>query len=250
MKSAEADRTKGLKREMGISMNPGGQGRRAVKERLRRLLMQGDPDDAFKEIGRLPSGSVINALFAFIQDGDPRLKWPAVRCFGAAVSLLADKDLESARVIMRRLMWSLNDESGGIGWGSPEAMGEVLARHQALAAEYAPILLSYAREDGNFLEHERLQRGLLWGISRALESRSDAFKDAVPHVVRYFGSADATVRGLAARIMGLLRASEACSPLRELAADDSEISLDFRGQLGKHHVKDLAEEALMRIPCP
>jgi hypothetical protein len=211
--------------------------------------MQGDPDAALEETVRLPPGSVINALFSFIQDGDPRLKWPAVQCFGAAVSLLADKDLESARVIMRRLMWSLNDESGGIGWGSPEAMGEVLARHPALAAEYAPILLSYAREDGNYLEHERLQRGLLWGIARALGSRPDVFRAAAPHLVRYLGSADATVRGLAARIMGLLRVSEACSPLRELAVDASEISLDFRNQLGKHHVKDLAEEALTSIPC-
>jgi len=40
---------------------------------------------------------------------------------------------------MRRLMWNLNDESGGIGWGNPEAMGEILACHEALANEYAPI---------------------------------------------------------------------------------------------------------------
>ena len=239
-----------LDRETGGSMNRGGQRRRAVKGSVRQLLTQGDPDAALEEMIRLPSGSVINALFSFIQDGDPRLKWPAVRCFGAVLSRIADRDLESARVIMRRLMWSLNDESGGIGWGSPEAMGEALARHQALAAEYAPILLSYAREDGNYLEHERLQRGLLWGIARALGSRPETFKDASPYLVRYLGSPDATVRALAAGIMGLLRCSEACSPLRELAGDDSEISLDFRSQLGKHRVKELAQEALMTIPCP
>lgn len=231
-------------------MNRVGQRRRAIKTRLRQLLMQGDPDAALEEMVRLPHGSVINALFSFIQDGDPRVKWPAVRCFGAVVSRLADQDLESARVVMRRLMWSLNDESGGIGWGSPEAMGEVLARHPALAAEYGSILLSYAREDGNYLEHERLQRGLLWGIARALASHPDVFRDAAPHLVRYLGSADATVRGLAVWIMGLLRVSEACSLLRELTVDVSEISLDFRSQLGKHYVKDLAEEALILIPCP
>jgi hypothetical protein len=45
---------------------------------------------------------------------------------GEVMAHLADKDMESARVIMRRLMWSLNDESGGIGWGAPEAMGEIV----------------------------------------------------------------------------------------------------------------------------
>ena len=211
--------------------------------------MQENPDAALEEMLRLPPRSVINPLFSFLHHGDPRLKWPAVRSFGAVVSALADQDLESARVVMRRLMWSLNDESGGIGWGSPEAMGEVLARHPVLAAEYAPILLSYAREDGNYLEHERLQRGLLWGISRVLETQPDLFRDGFPHLERYLGSADATVRGLAARIMGLLRAPEACSPLHGLVDDDSEISLDFRGQLRKHRVKELAEEALRTIPC-
>jgi len=231
-------------------MKPGGQRRRAVKESVRSLLMQDDPDAALEKIGRLPPKRVINALFSFIQDGDPRLKWPAVRYFGAVVSTLADEDLESARVIVRRLMWSLNDESGGIGWGSPEAIGETLARHRTLAAEYAPILLSYAMKEGNYLEHERLQRGLLWGIARALESHPDLFRDAAEHLVTYLGSADATVRGLSARVLGLLRKPESCSALRELAGDGAEISLDFGTQLGVHRVKDLAEEALATIPCP
>jgi len=52
---------------------------------------------------------------------------------GRVVSSLAEKDMESARVVMRRLMWNLNEESGGIGWGCPEAMGETMARSAPLA---------------------------------------------------------------------------------------------------------------------
>ena len=129
-------------------MNRVGQRRRAIKTRLRQLLMQGDPDAALEEMVRLPHGSVINALFSFIQDGDPRVKWPAVRCFGAVVSRLADQDLESARVVMRRLMWSLNDESGGIGWGCPESMAEAMVQNEGLADEYACILVSYIQPEG------------------------------------------------------------------------------------------------------
>ncbi len=89
----------------------------------------------------------------------------------------AEEDMESARVIMRRLMWSLNDESGGIGWGSPEAMGEIIASHDGLAKEYAHVLISYVWEEGNFLEYEPLQRG------------------AGPHLLPYLESTDAAVRG-------------------------------------------------------
>ena len=70
---------------------------------------------------------------------------------GAVVEKLAWEDMEGARVIMRRLMWSLNEESGGIGWGAPEAMAEIMARHLELAREYSHMLISYMDYEGNFL---------------------------------------------------------------------------------------------------
>ena len=224
--------------------------RRSMKSELRRVLLHRECEAAIREVLSLPSGLTVSPLFAFIQSGDPGLKWPAVRCFGAVAAKLADEDLESARRIVRRLMWSLNDESGGIGWGSAEAMGEALARHPALASEYVSILLSYAREDGNFLEHEPLQRGLMWGIGRVAECRPDLIRPALPGLMRYLRSPDAGVRGLAARLMGLLRVPEACAPLRELAEDRAEIPVHFRDELGKNRVKDLASEAMNFIPCP
>lgn len=224
--------------------------RRALKGRLRRILIHQGTEAGIEAVLLLPPRHAINPLFAFIQSGDPGLKWPAVRCFGAVVSKLADEDPESARRVMRRLMWSLNDESGGIGWGSPEAMGESLARNLALAADYLSILLSYAREDGNYLEHEPLQRGLLWGIGRVAQRHPDSVRAALPHLLAYLDSPDPGVRGLAARLMGLLRVPEACTQLRGLAQDFLEMPLDFREELGKRRVKDLALEALENTPCP
>lgn len=58
---------------------------------------------------------------------------------------------------MCRLMWTLNDESGGIGWGAPETMAEAMACHPHIAEEYVCILLFYIREDGNFLEYEPIR---------------------------------------------------------------------------------------------
>lgn len=211
--------------------------------------MERETQAVIEEVLLLPPRLIVNPLFSFIQSGDPGLKWAAVRCFGALVAKLADEDSESARIIMRRLMWSLNDESGGIGWGSAEAMGEVLACHPGLAGEYVSILLSYAREDGNYLEHEPLQRGLLWAIGRVAGRHPHLVRAAVPGLTVYLSSPDAGVRGLAARLMGLLRVSEACTRLCALTEDNSEIPIDFRDELGKQYVKDLVSEALKIIPC-
>jgi len=144
-------------------------------------------------------------------------------------------------------MWNLNDESGGIGWGSPEAMGEILASHETLAEEYALILISYAREDGNFQEHEIMQRGVLWGIGRLSQVRPDLVKEAAPYLIPYLRSHDAGVRGICAWVVGLLGLMEAKPGLEQLAGDGAQLNVYLNRRLEKRKVKDLAAEALKRI---
>jgi len=220
---------------------------RSLKKKLFDLLNRGVLDEALVEIGRLPPRQIINPLFSFIQSGNEKVKWGAVKVAGLVVSQLAESDLEAARVIMRRLMWNLNDESGGIGWGSPEVMGEILAAHNGLAQEYAHILLSYAREEGNYLELEALQRGLLWGIGRLAEKRPDLVRGASASLLPHLESQDEVIRGLAARIMGLLQVKEALPRLRNLTQDDSSFVIMIGGNLTTVRVRDLAEEALRSI---
>lgn len=220
---------------------------RSLKKRLLDLLNQGHLDEALLEIGRLPPRQIINPLLSFIQSGNEKVKWGAVKATGQVVSRLAESDLEAARVIMRRLMWTLNDESGGIGWGSPEAMGEILAAHTGLAQEYAHMLLSYASEEGNYLELQGLQRGLLWGIGRLAEKRPELVRGAAASLLSHLESQDEVIRGLAARLMGLLQVKEALPRLRNLSQDDSSFVLMIGGSLTTVRVKDLAKEALRSI---
>lgn len=220
---------------------------RSLKKQLFDLLNQGDSDKALAEMGRLPPRQIINPLLSFIQSGNEKVKWGSVKAIGHVAGQLADRDLEAARVIMRRLMWTLNDESGGIGWGSPEAMGEIMAIHRGLAQEYAHILISYARQDGNYLEHEGLQRGLLWGIGRLSETRPELVRESAGLFLPYLESRDAVIRGLAVRLMGLLRVKEAQPVLQTLAEDESAIALVIENRLAATRVKDLAAEALKVI---
>ena len=177
---------------------------RAIKKEVYDLLKSADFDRTIQELRHLPPKQVINPLFSFLQQTDPGIKWAAIKAMGAIVAKMADDDIESARVVMRRLMWNLNDESGGIGWGSPEAMGEILASHAELAKEYAHILISYTRKDGNYLEHDILQRGLLWGIKRLAETRPHLVQDAAPYLLPYLKSNDAEVRNLAEQVLHVL----------------------------------------------
>ena len=228
-------------------MGPSKQSGRLLKTKIRELLKSADFDLSLEVLYGWPARQVVNPLFSFLYSTDEQIKWRAVVAMGAVVARHADEDMESARVIMRRFMWNLNDESGGIGWGSPEAMGEILARHEGLAEKYSSILLSYAREDGNFQEHEWMQRGVLWAIGRLSQARPDLTKDAVPWIIPFLKSPDACVRGLAAWIMGLLEVRESRQRLESLSDDEGEVELFLESRLVKRTVKELAEEALERL---
>ena len=151
---------------------------RNLKREIRLALCSDDIITAMDFITKMPPKRAVNPLFSFLCSLDERLKWRAVTAMGQVVSNLAETDLESARVIMRRFMWHLNDESGGIGWGCPESMGEIMARCERLADEYGCLLISYIQPEGNYLEHEILQRGVLWGVGRLVHSRPQFLKDA------------------------------------------------------------------------
>jgi hypothetical protein len=217
---------------------------RFLKQKVLELLKSADFDLALEVLYNWPARQAINPLFSFLYNLDEQIRWRAVTAMGAVVAKLADEDMESARVIMRRLMWNLNDESGGIGWGSPEAMGEILARHEALSEEYHRILLSYVKKDGNFQEHEWMQRGVLWAIGRLSRVRPEQVKDAGPYIMPYLDSPDDVVRGLAAWIMGLLGVKEARPSLEQLSDDDAEIEIYLGHGLVKRRVKEFAREAM------
>lgn len=220
---------------------------RNLKKQVLKLLQEDDFDKALEELCGLPGRQVVNPLFSSLLHKEERVRWRAIVAMGAVVNKLAETDMEGARVVMRRLMWSLNDESGGIGWGAPEAMAEIMARHAGIAGEFGAVFTSYMDEAGNFLEYDVLQRGVLWGLVRLALSRLETVRAAGPYLEKYLKSTDATVRGLAARAAGLLGVTEARDQLQAMLADDAEfrsfVDMDFVNS----RVSEAAEEALASL---
>ena len=219
-------------------------GNRQLKKKILALLKNEAFEKSLEEICLMPARGAVNPLFSFFYNKEELVKWRAVAAMGAVVARLAQQDLESARIVMRRLMWNLNDESGGIGWGSPEAMGEIMARHDGLAKEYACILVSYINEAGNFLEHEMLQRGVLWGLGRLAHARPELVRDAAAYLPLFMRSKDAVHRGLAAWVAGAIP-SEITEPLlKHLTTDKARINIFINMNIEERTVGQLAVEAL------
>lgn len=228
---------------------------RKIKKRVLQLLA-GDLATARQELKQYDEHGLVNPLFSALYRPEERLRWQTVTLFGEVLARLADKNMEAARNVMRRYIWSLNDESGGIGWGAPEAMAEGIFHHDRLCEEYMHMLLSYmqpdgplAHQDGNYLELPALQRGLLWGIARVAEKRAELLlkKNVMPDIMRYMKSEDAVVRAFAVRALGLLGDGAAEDVLLAHLSDSQEIRFYHSGEFTMLTVGEFAKTALEQI---
>jgi hypothetical protein len=219
-------------------------GGRKIKKMIQQLLLAEDFKEGIDAICQLPPRQAVNPLFSFLCSPDERLKWRAVTAMGRVVSDLAAIDFESARVIMRRFIWQLNDESGGIGWGCPESMAEAMAQNERLAEEYGSLLISYIQPAGNFLEHEILQRGVIWAIGRLAHSRPEYVRWAAAFLRPYMASADPILRGLAVWAAAPIAGRELIPGLKQLIHDRGELSLYCDGDTARYSVGRLAATAL------
>lgn len=211
------------------------------------ILKSDNFDARVDELASFGLRRVINSLLAFLYSPEELIKWRAVTAIGTVVARMADEEMESARIVMRRLIWSLNDESGGIGWGAPEAMAEIMANHEGIAEEFSAILLSYIQQDGNALENGLLERGVLWGIGRLAQKRPKLVQGTVAHLVPYLSSEDPVHRGMAAWALSFVDAAAVMHHLEPLLHDLSKVHIFEKSRVQDLLICDLATRALENV---
>ncbi len=230
--------------------------RRKIKLELLPLLEKRQTSEIFHLLERHPDHLVFNTLFSALCSPLDQVRWNAVFCFGTIVPRLAGESIDEARVIIRRFLWSLNDESGGIGWGAPESLAEIMCHCGQLRREYLHMLISYMCEDGeelyqdgNYLELPMLQRGLLWGIGRLCQCHRDEMieQNIVENVAAYLSSTDSTVSGLALWSLGLLQAKSTAQRIAPFLDKDKVIQIYRDNFLQDVELGFLAEEALQAM---
>jgi len=233
---------------------------RDLKRSLRECLSADGWAGRLPEFDAVPARRLVGPLFSLLLDPSETVRWRAVSVFGRTVARMAEspasgkgpgEGLEAARVVLRQCLWRLNEESGGVGWGVPEALAETLSRHRRLATEFHRVLASYVREpacgEGNCLDHVPLRRGVYWGLGRLAQAFPDLLAREIPTLLAGLAEEDGACRGLAAWALGILRAGEAAPRLAALVSDATELELSVDGELRRTTAGALASEALERL---
>ncbi len=206
---------------------------------MRRLLEAGDLD-GLERLARTRR-RVLSLLLGLTYSPDETVAWRAVEGLGVAAAAVAEEDPEFVRGILRRLLWSLNDESGGIGWKSPQALGAVVAARLDLFREFVPLLVSL------FALEETFRPGTLWAVGQIALRDAALVQEAVPWVLACLEHPDPAVRGHACWCAGCLGLAEARPRLSALTEDPAEVPFFIQGVLQRRTVGALAREALARM---
>ena len=192
---------------------------RSTKQKLKECLVSPQWREHLDEIAQ---GGLENVgpLFSFLLLG-PQTMHRAAVALGQVTALLAQQQPETAKNIIRRLMWHLNEESGNIGWGIPEAFAEILAASAPLAKDFHRILLSYIIDlgrDDNYCDNDTLRRSCYWAIGRLAQTRPQLCLSARPWLLKGLEDVDMVCRGMAAWALAQLPPDLMDAPaLRRLA---------------------------------
>ena len=212
----------------------------SMKREVRKLLNQRQLEAIAELAAR--KRRVLGSLLSLTFDADPQIGWRAVEGMGVAAARIADADPGPVREHLRRLVWLLNEESGGICWRAPEAIAEIICQRPALFANYVPIvihlLLEMAEED---LRHFR--PGILWAIGRLGENGETYVPEVLPAIVAALDHADSQVRGMSVWCLDRLGRTELLAGRSDLLGDDGPVDLYEDGVLTRTSVGQLSQRA-------
>ncbi|CCO22930.1 DVU0298 family protein [Maridesulfovibrio hydrothermalis] len=225
---------------------------RKIKKTVMEALTAENWEQEFSHLMEVHSmQTLIAPLFSSLCASTVIARWHGITCFGKVVSRMVAEDTPRARIVMRRMTWMLNEESGGCAWGAPEAMGEITAASDLMADEYGRILLSYIHEaEGrpeNYLEFTTLLRGALWGVARLAQDRPDIAAPATDDLIGFLQNPDAVIVGTACWGLGGLKSSKSVKPLEGLVDNDTVIEIYKDCSLQSVTVGKMAQDALDEI---
>jgi methylated-DNA-[protein]-cysteine S-methyltransferase len=128
-------------------------------------LLAGEDYEAVVRLARANAQKVLRYLSGRLCSADEDEKWRAVRAFERVAGDREIVSHERAIELLRRFFWALNDESGAVPYGVPEAIGAILAVRPELQPEYLPILRSMIHEEG-MLQTGPIEQGVRWALGR------------------------------------------------------------------------------------
>ncbi len=168
---------------------------RSRRTALRRILADRDHHALLSWARGEPHAA--RTVFSALFEADDLLRWRAIEALGILAGQESREDLERVREWLRRLLWNMNDESGGLMWHGPEAIGEILVNVHRLIPEFVMILHSFHQE-------EPFEAGTYAALARLAELDPEPVRPFVPFLCKGLEDPEPRIRASAARFLALV----------------------------------------------
>ena len=207
-----------------------------LKEQVRYLIDKG----LLSAVGKLAmkDKNVIKWLISFSYDKEDQMTWRAIESMGYVARDLRASHINILRETVRRLLWSMSDESGGIGWSAPEMLGEIIRSDPDEFIDIIPILWSN-REEASF------KVGALWALARVACVRPDMVIFIAGDLEELAVDPNPEVRGYTALLARATESEGKTEILKKLSADSGSLRFYSGGFLRETTVSELAQKGCL-----
>ena len=106
----------------------------------------------------------LSLLIRMAYDKETLVGWRAIKAVGRVAKVLGTAHNEFLRIAIRKLLWSLSDESGGIGWAAPELLGEIVCSDPEGFADIVPLIAEVYN-----IEEQTFRPGVVYALARVAE---------------------------------------------------------------------------------
>jgi hypothetical protein len=177
-----------------------------------------------------------------LYDLDETLRWTAIQTVAKLMHRWWQSGKEDkVRQYIRTLFWSMNDESGGIGWSAPQTIAEIILNIPETIEPYGRMMIAHS------LDELPLVKGGLWGIGRLGRKIADLvvfFKDKM---LATFSIDDFETLGLASWAMGEACVTPAEPFLKKLKSSAEPVRIYIENDFIEKPLGQWAQEALAKI---
>jgi len=119
--------------------------------------------EGVQRLARAKPAKTLRYLTARLYGADEASRCDAARALGAVAADAGIVSDGKVRELLRRYFWWLNDESGAVPLGIPEAIGAIVAARSEFQREFLPLLCSLAHHP-DCLQTGPIERGVFWAL--------------------------------------------------------------------------------------
>ena len=210
------------------------------KEKIKSLV-SGEQYDALCVLVK-EKKSRLSLLLSLSYTTDNNARFKVIKAAGYAASAIPERESDFLRTIISNLFWSLNDDSGSVGWSSPELLGEIISARMDLFKEYVPLVISLLK-----IKEAYFRPGVLWAMGRIAERDPSPIKPYAPYINMYLADPVSETRGYAVWCLGQIGSPVPEEHLQHLLQDTTEVWLmDGQGNISKKTVGGITQETVTR----